>query len=203
TGVKFVDLDLFDPADAPAPALPFAPAARHLPSRRSLMRGLELQVEGIGHRLPALLASAQQAMATLDRLFADVRVQQLPAHAAAAIRDGGAVAADLRRWIQRVDRAGLPDRAAALVEGLASAAGKLEGVLERIGGEAGLVSSAHRATDAIGDLGRGALGSTADLERTLRELSDAARAIRELAEQIERDPELLVKGRAKPKPEAP
>jgi paraquat-inducible protein B len=197
TGVKLVDLDLFDPAAAPAAALPFTPAARSLPTQRSLMRGLELQVETLGRRLPLLLESARGAMTVLDGLFADVRVQRLPEYLAGSLREANGAVADLRRWIQRVDRAGLPDRATALIESLGAAAGKLEGVLDRIGGDAGLVSSAHRATDAIGDLGRGALGGAADVEQTLRDLGDAARAIRELAELLERDPDMLVKGRAK------
>jgi ABC-type transporter Mla subunit MlaD len=197
TGVKYVDLELFEPADAPAPALSFAPAARHLPSRRSLMKGLELQLESVGRSLPQLLDRAHGALAVLDGLFADVRVQRLPEHVAAALRGADGAVTDLRRWIRNVDRAGLPDRAAALIEGLTAAAGKLDAAIERVGGDAGLVSSARRATDAIGDLGREALGGAAELERTMRDLGDAARALRELAEMLERDPDTLLRGRAK------
>ena len=64
-------------------------------------------------------------------------------------------------------------------------------------GDSGLVASTRRATDSIGDLGRSTSDSTADLERTLRDLDEAAKAIRQLAESIDRDPDMLVKGRAK------
>lgn len=197
TGVKFVDLDLFDPAEAPARALPFRPAPRTLPTRRSLMKGLEVQVEVVGRELPALLSRARDLLAVLDGIFADVRAAGLPDQAARTLQEAGAAVAELRGWIRRVDRSGLPGRAAALLDELSAAAGKLEGALAGLGGDAGLVSSARRATEAIGDLGRDAVGSTREVERTVRELGDAARAVRELAELLERDPDMLVKGRAK------
>ena len=75
----------------------------------------------------------------------------------------------------------------------------MNGLLEGIGGDGGLVASTQRATDSIGDLGRSTNGSAAKLERTLRDLDEAAVAIRGLAEAIDRDPDMLVKGRAKAK----
>jgi len=66
-----------------------------------------------------------------------------------------------------------------------------------VGGDAGLVASTRRATDSIGDLGRRTVDSTGDLDRTLRDLDEAAAAIRALAESVDRDPDMLLKGRAK------
>ena len=66
-------------------------------------------------------------------------------------------------------------------------------------GDDGLVASIRRASDAFGTLGRGAGSTTRELDKTLREVRDAAESIRVLTEAIERDPDMLLKGRAKAK----
>jgi paraquat-inducible protein B len=73
----------------------------------------------------------------------------------------------------------------------------MDAVLDRLGGEGGLVASTQRVTDSVGDLGRSTSGSAAQLDRTLRDLDETLIALRELAEAIERDPDMLVKGRAR------
>lgn len=75
--------------------------------------------------------------------------------------------------------------------------GQARSVLRRVDGDRGLIASARRATDSIGDLGRSTLSASDELGRTLRELGDAARAVRELAEDLQRQPDILVKGRAR------
>ncbi|HUJ59407.1 MAG TPA: hypothetical protein VLX92_12970, partial [Kofleriaceae bacterium] len=60
----------------------------------------------------------------------------------------------------------------------------------------GLATSARRASDTIDEVGRRTLESTDDLARTLRELGDAARAVRTFVDELERDPDMLVKGHA-------
>ena len=72
-------------------------------------------------------------------------------------------------------------------------------VLDRIDGEAGLLASAQKATDAFGTAGKSTTSATHEMEATMRDIRDAADAIRTLADAIERDPDMLVKGRSEPK----
>ena len=46
------------------------------------------------------------------------------------------------------------------------------------------------------DFGQNANGTVEQLEETLRDVGDAAQAIRDLAETLERDPDMLLKGRS-------
>ena len=74
---------------------------------------------------------------------------------------------------------------------------RLDRILDQLGGSNGVVASARRAIDALGDFGREASRSSGELGTTIRDLGDAARAVRTLAEEIEREPDILVKGRGR------
>jgi phospholipid/cholesterol/gamma-HCH transport system substrate-binding protein len=197
TGVKFVDIDFFDPKTNPPPELSFPPAENYIPARPSLMKGLQDNLEVVSQHLPELIDAAVATLQKIEILLVDFHDQQIPKHLASAVQNVDGAVTELRGLLQRVDRAHLPDKAATAIESLNGAVVRVNGVLDGIGGDSGLVASTRRATDSIGDLGRNTSDSTADLERTLRDLDEAAQAIRQLAESIDRDPDMLVKGRAK------
>lgn len=197
TGVKFVEIDFADPAANPPPALPFPPGPRYVPARTSTIKSLEESLQGIGDRLPELVDRAVSALTKLEGLLDELHDQGVPRRIADAAAGVGAAVADIRRLAQHLDRAKLGDRAADMLGRIDTAATQLTAVLDRIGGEHGLIASAKRATDAVGNAGTGASSSVAELERTLRELGDAAQAFRELIEDIDREPDMLIKGRAR------
>lgn len=82
----------------------------------------------------------------------------------------------------RFDRARVPEKAAKTLDGVRAALAKM-----------------NHAVDAFGQVGRGASSSVRDLDQALDELRDAAEAIRVLAEDLDRDPDMLLKGRARRK----
>jgi hypothetical protein len=69
-------------------------------------------------------------------------------------------------------------------------------LLARLEGEQGLFHHAERSADAIGDVARSARTLGPELELTLREIRGAARSIKRLADELERDPDMLIKGKA-------
>lgn len=197
TGVKFVDIDFFDAKANPLPQLSFAPSENYIPARPSLMKGLEGNLESVGQRLPDLVEVAIAALQRVDLLLADLGRQEFPRRLASTVDNIDGAVSDLRRLLQHVDRARLPDKLAASIDHLDASIAKVGALLESIGGDGGLVASTQRATDSIGDLGRSTSGAAAELERTLQNVDAAASAIRELAETLQDDPDMLVKGRAK------
>ena len=197
TGVKFVEIDFTDPAANPPPELPFPPGPRYVPARTSTIKSLEESLGGLGQRLPELFDRAVSTLSKLERLLDALRDDQVPRRIADAVAGVGAAVGDIRRLAQHLDRARLGDRAAATLGRIDAATARLTAALDQVGGEHGLLASARRATDAIGNLGAGAGGSTAELERALRQIGDAAQAFGELVEDIDRDPDMLVKGRAR------
>jgi hypothetical protein len=79
--------------------------------------------------------------------------------------------------IVRLDRANLGEKAAVTIDELKVAVTKMNRVLDRFDGGA----------------------MAADVDTTLKDVSEAAEAIRRLAESLDRDPDMLLKGRAKGK----
>jgi hypothetical protein len=64
-------------------------------------------------------------------------------------------------------------------------------------GDKGLVTSLTRASDALGDTVRGADGIGNQLEGALAAVAQAAGSIRTLTLALERNPDMLLKGRSR------
>jgi hypothetical protein len=74
-------------------------------------------------------------------------------------------------------------------------------MLTKMDGEQGLLVSAQRATDSIGDLAGGAKGMGSDVTETLHDVRDAVESLQRLADALETDSDMLLKGRAKGRPQ--
>jgi hypothetical protein len=67
--------------------------------------------------------------------------------------------------------------------------------LDRLDGNEGLFASVQRTSDSLNDVAGPRLG--ANIDDTGRDLREAAVAVRQLVEELQRDPDMLVKGKAK------
>lgn len=181
TGVKIIDLDFVDPAANPPPRLPFRPADRYIPSQPSLFTALEDNVQAVAQRLPELTDHTAATLSKLDAVLDELRAEHLAQRVGRAVEQMHRAVSVFQQLEQRT----------------APAIDKLISVLDRLDGDRGLVASARRASDSIGDAGRNAVGATHDLEQTIRDLGDAAQAVREFFETLERDPDMLLKGRGR------
>jgi phospholipid/cholesterol/gamma-HCH transport system substrate-binding protein len=199
TGVKLVNVDLFDPTTHPPPPLPEAAPERYSPATESFLGGLQKTVGRAAENFHELTEAILVAVHHLDKIFDDFDGQRLPARVGTAVDGVNGAVADLSHVLRRLDRAQLPEKTAAAIVRLDGAIESLGHVLERIDGDAGLVASTQRAAEAIDQLGTSTTGATQDLDRTLRDLSDAARSVRSVADALERDPDMLFKGAAKAK----
>ncbi len=197
TGVKLIDLDFVDPTEAPPPPLAFEPPEHYIPSRPSLLTRVAGNAETLSQRLPVVADQTNRVLSKLERLIDEVTEQHVPARLSAALTDAAAAARDLRQTVHEVTRAQLPARTGRALVNLDAAVTKLHGILDQIGGERGLAASARRATDSLGDAGRRAASSTAILDRTLTSIDEAARSFREFIDALEREPDMLIKGRAR------
>ncbi len=197
--MKFVDIDFFAPSDVAVAELPFQPAERYIPSQRSLFKGLATNLDVVSQKLPELADRGAAALAKLERILDDVHDARIPARFADTLDRAAAAVADVRRIVRGIDRAKLPEQAARSLADFDAAVARIDRAVAQVEGNTGLIASVRRAADSFGDFGRAASDDTVDLARTLQELGDAARAVRELAEAIERDPSMLVAGRARSK----
>lgn len=197
TGVKLVNLDLFDPKTHPVPRLGFDPDGNYIPSTPSLIKGLEEELSAAIERIPGVLDVATSALERIDTLAGDIQRERIPARAGTAFDRVDAAAAELQAVVRQIDRGKIPGKMSKAIDDLDRAIARADAMIESIGGEGGLVSSTQRAADSIGALGRTTERSAQDLDQTLRHLDDAMQAVRNLAHLIERDPDVLLKGHAR------
>jgi ABC-type transporter Mla subunit MlaD len=199
TGVKFMSLDLFDPNGHPAPQLPFAPPERYIPATPSTLKSLEDVAARAMDKLPELLDATLQITARVDRLLASLERSDVTAGAVATLHRADEALRAMQSTFSRLDRANIGEKASGTLDQLQGAAAKLNGVLDRLDGEKGLLAAATRATEAFGAIGQGGRKTQRELEGALRDMSEAADAIRSLSRALERDPEMLLKGKAEGK----
>ncbi len=197
TGVKFISIDFFDPKTNPPPQLPFDVPEQYIPAAPSMMKNLEDTVTKAMDKLPELVDAVVAITSRVDRMVAQLEKDDVTGKAAQTLSHADQVLTDLSVTMKKIDRAQLPDKAGTALEDVSKAVAKLNSVLDRVDGEDGLVASIRRASDAFGTLGKGAGSTTRELDQTLREVREAAESIRILTEAIERDPDMLLKGRAK------
>ena len=198
TGVKFVAMDFFDVKSNPPPQLPFAiPSGHYIPAASSMMKNLEDTVMKAMDRLPDMVDAVVLIMKRIDGLFATLEEQDVSGKAVATLGHTDDVMKTLRTTLNRIDRQDLGGKAATTLTDLNVAVNKLNKVLDGIGGKKGLLASAQHATDAFGEVGRSGRGTQKDLDATLRDVSEAAESIRSLVDAIERDPDMLLKGKTK------
>ena len=105
--------------------------------------------------------------------------------------------ASLQSSLKQADIPRLSVEARETISGLRSAIVHLDAMLTKMNGEQGLVVSAQRATDSIGDLAGGAKGIGSELADALRSIREAADSIQHLADALDTDSDMLLKGRAK------
>jgi paraquat-inducible protein B len=77
---------------------------------------------------------------------------------------------------------------------------KMNTMIDRFGAKDGMYDSAQRTSNAIGDVAQNAGGLTGDMKQTLRSVEEAAASIQRLTDALERDSDMLLKGRTKRTP---
>jgi paraquat-inducible protein B len=200
TAVKFIAIDFFDEKSNPPPTLPFAvPSDHYIPAVPSMFKNLEDSITTAMDRLPVMVDAVVMIMARVDRLLATLETQDVSGKLVSTLDHANAMMKNSSRMLARLDQQDLGAKAARTINDVNAAVNKVSAALDRIGGQQGLLASAQRATDAFGAVGRAGQGTQKDLEATLRDLSEAAEAFRSLVEALERDPDMLLKGRAKGK----
>ena len=200
TGVKFIAIDFFDMKSNPAPKLDFeVPADRYIPAAPSMMKNLEDTITKAMDRLPEMVDAVVMIMGRVDRMLAILEKEDVAGKAAATLGHADQVMTTMQTTLARIDKANLGDKAAGTITDLQVAVNKMNKVLDRLDGDAGLLASAQHATEAFGEMGRAGRGTQRDLEGTLRDVSEAAESIRSLVEALERDPDMLLKGKSKGK----
>jgi len=197
TGLQFVELDFFDPQQFPAPHLESENAYPVVPTLRSGMSELvenlskvannlnKVDFAGLSHELQTLLASANQQVAAVDlkTMVAKVTAAAESIETLASSDEAKAAFGNL-------------NKTATDVQGLVA---KLNTQVEPVSAE--LVRSLHSFRDAAESVEK-LLGPQSGLGdetiKTLRQITETAASLQELADFLERNPNALITGKKLP-----
>jgi ABC-type transporter Mla subunit MlaD len=197
TGVKFVQLDFFPIKSNPPPNLPFPVSSNYIPAAVSTMKNLEDAVIHAVDRFPEMTDAALKLMDKLNLLLIDIEERHLPAQAASALSKTDSALTAVQTAVTRLDTGKIGAQADKALAELGGAAARMNRLLDRLDGDKGLMTSAQRASDAVGDAALSARGLGDDLLTTLRDVQVLTESLSRLTSALERDSDMLVKGRAK------
>jgi paraquat-inducible protein B len=196
TGVKFLQLDFFNPKNNPAPTLPFATPPNYIPAAVSTMKNLEDAVVQAVDRFPEMADASLQVLAKLDALLNQVGEQKLPERAAATLGQANDTLLGVKKTFADVNAAQISQRTQQALTQLDGTISHMNSILARVEGDKGVIQSAERASDAVGDVATNARGFSDELGTTLRDVQLAAESLQKLTDALERDSDMLLKGRA-------
>ncbi len=197
TGVKFLLLDFFTVADNPEPVLPFPVPDRYIPAVPSTMKNIEDSLVRVVQRLPDVVDQLGSVLDKLDFIIGGLRDEDLPQKLVSLLEGASAVLGEAQQKIAGVDTGRLSRDASRTLRSLGDAVKQMNALLFRMDGDKGLLASATRASDALGDTVRGADGVGGQMENTLSAVEKAAKSIQKLANALEKDPDMLLKGRGR------
>ncbi len=197
TGVKFIQIDFFDSTTNPVVALPFKTPANYIPTVASTMKNLEDSVVKTANRLPEIADDVARTMSQIRAVAQQLEEGKLPERAGATLQQANVALGELSAQLKALNTGQLSAEADKNLKEFNVVLVRTNGLLARLESDQGFFRSAERGADAIGEVARGARSLGPELELTLREVRGAARSIKRLADNLERDPDMLLKGRAK------
>ena len=200
TGVKFVTLDFFPVKANPPPDLPFPVSDNYIPAAVSTMKNLEDAVIRAVDRFPEMTDAAMKLMDKVNLLLDEIDEKHLPARAASTLARTDAARLAVQTTATRLDTSKIGAQAEQTLADLGGTAVRMNRILDRLDGEQGVVMSAQRASDAVGDAAFSARGLGEDLSTTLRDIQLLTQSLVRLTDALERDSDMLIKGRAKATP---
>jgi phospholipid/cholesterol/gamma-HCH transport system substrate-binding protein len=199
TGVKFLQIDFFPIKDNPLPALPFPVPENYIPAAVSTMKNLEDAIVHAGDRLPEVADAVMHIAGRVDALMDEVSREKIPENAGVVLRNLNQVLATIQGSINGLHTDKLSADAQTALASLNLTIEKMNLVLVRLDGEKGLVASAQRASNSVGDMATNARGLGSELEATLRDAQEVMASIQAVADALVRDPDMLLKGRTRAK----
>ena len=195
TGTRYLQIDFFNTGGGPPADLPFPVPENYIPATPSTMKNLEDAVVRAVDMIPDLANELGGVIARVNVILDDVNRRNLPGKTAATLSNTNVLLASLQGKLDQLQVEELSRNAAATLKGASAALAKMNRVLDRLDAEDGLLASVQRTADSLNDVAGPRLGE--NLDETGRDLREAATAVRQLVDALQRDPDMLLKGKAK------
>jgi len=195
TGAKYLKLDFLP--NSPVPKLGFPVPENYIPASSSTLKNLEDSVTKALDSLPVVVDKVIAVLDHADGLLMDFKNEGLPGQASVVLTNAARTVDSLQRSINEVDTASISQQTNEALLQLRQVLQRADVMIARVNGEAGVLDSVQRATDAVGDVASNARGTGPKLDQTLDNVSDLAHSIERLLDVLERDSDMLIKGRSR------
>lgn len=197
TGVKFLQLDFFVVADNPPPVMTFPVPENYIPAAASTMKNIEDSLVRTMNRLPEVADQMSAILSKVDGMLGELNNKKLPDQMAATLTSTNQLIVGAQKKLEAVEAGKLSGHAEQTLIGLNETVTRMNRVLASIDSDKGLLASLVHASNSVGDTARNADGVGSDLQDTLRSVQEAAKSIHKLADTLEKDPDMLIKGRGR------
>jgi paraquat-inducible protein B len=125
----------------------------------------------------------------------DFEEEKMPVRIGAALSELDRTLRAVQGTLAHADVGRVSNKAQATLDGMTKTLADLDQLFVRLQGEKGLVAHAERTTRLFGDVAQGGTSLEADLGALIERVSEATESFRRLANALERDPDMLIKGR--------
>lgn len=200
TGHRFVLIDFFDGAQNAEQSLPFPAPQHYLPSVPSTISQLESAVVQTSDQLPLIAERAAQTLARIDATVASIDQADLPQKISDVVSDAQRVMLLLNNQLVAADVPATTKEVRGTLAAMTKTLGHIDGTVQRINAQNGVLASIEGSMLSVRQVAHGASSVTPQIDSTLKEVQAAARSFRRLADALEREPDMLVKGRAGGRP---
>ncbi len=161
------------------------------------MKNIEDSLVRTMNRLPEVADQMSAILSKVDGMLGDIQDKKLPEQMTATLTSTNQLIQGAQKKLEAVEAGKLSGQAEKTLIGLNETVSRMNRLLASIDSEKGLLASLSHASDAIGDTAHNADGVGADLQDTLRSVQDAAKSIHKLADALEKEPDMLIKGRGR------
>lgn len=197
TGVMFIQMDFFDELAHPPLELPFERPVNHIPAAGSMLKNIGDSVVKAVEGFPEVVRQVLAVLARVNGILGDFEGEGIPQTAAQTLGLLNKVLKQLDTALVDLAPGKLSDDARVALTSLNTAVLSLNGLLAQMGGEKGLAASLQHTSDSLGEMAQNANRVGPAIEDASRDVQGAARAVQRLADALELDPDMLLKGRGK------
>jgi ABC-type transporter Mla subunit MlaD len=195
TGQEIVALDYFDPNTHLVAELPFPTPPRTIPATPGALGAIENSLEMASGQLPDLVASLRHLAGEASEMLGALRGTDLAGQASTTLSRADSLLGSIERITDRLSAERTPENLGRAAAELDAALLSLRELFEGLVGDHGLLGRTQKAADALVGTTQASNPLGRELEATLRDAQSTLSAIRRLADTVQREPDVLLKGR--------
>ncbi|EYF07859.1 MlaD family protein [Chondromyces apiculatus] len=196
TGVKFLQIDFFPIEQYPEAPLPFRTPPNYIPAAPSALKNIEDSFIKTMNTLPQLTSQLVTLMERVNGIVAEVDDTHVPQRVGNTLEKVDTLLVAANQSLKDMNTGKLGEGAGRTIANVSAATARLDRLLARVEKD-DIVGSVKRTTENISTVADSATLPVEELNQTLRAVQDAANSLRQFMDALERDSDMLLKGRSK------